>query len=240
MRGHFANDVGPVGIVLIMKRFLLCGVAALSLAAVAAPALAGNVAIVQGSFYTPNLYTSLVAAGETVTEISSYTAASLAGFDAVIHYGNSFTDTTALDTYVNGGGRLILTPRSGLNYSLPPAFPALTQHAARAFYLLNDKASLAAVPFAQAVLKGYFQYGRDISNIDVIAGMVCDQTDNLGHADAVRELLKTDKAKTLLQNAIAAAVDQKVFGSPFVVIDGEPFFGVDRLPQIAVKLAATV
>ena len=119
MRGHFAKDVGPVGIVLIMKRFLLCGVAALSLATVAAPALAGNVAIVQGSFYTPNLYNSLVAAGETVTEISSYTAASLAGFDAVIHYGNSFTDTTALDTYVNGGGRLILTPWSGLNYSLP-------------------------------------------------------------------------------------------------------------------------
>ena len=128
----------------------------------------------------------------------------------------------------------------GVNYSLPLGFPALTQHAARAFYLLNDKAPLAAVPFAQAVLQGYFQHGRDISNMDVISGMVCDQTDKLGHADAVRDLLKTDKAKTLLHNAIAAAVDEKVFGSPFVVIDGEPFFGVDRLPQIAAKLAAPV
>lgn len=128
----------------------------------------------------------------------------------------------------------------GVNYSMPPAFPALTPHAARAFYLLNDNAPQAAVPFAQAVLKGYFQDGCDISNMDVIAGMVCDQTDKLGHADAVRVLLKTDKAKTLLHNAIAAAVDKKVFGSPFVVIDGEPFFGVDRLPQIAEKLAATV
>jgi 2-hydroxychromene-2-carboxylate isomerase len=128
----------------------------------------------------------------------------------------------------------------GVNYILPPGFPALTQHAARAFYLLNDKAPLAAVPFAQAVLKGYFQHGRNISNVDVIAGMVCDQTDTLGHADAVRNLLNTDKARTLLQNAIASAVDKKVFGSPFVVIDGEPFFGVDRLPQIAAKLAVTV
>lgn len=128
----------------------------------------------------------------------------------------------------------------GVSYSLPPAFPALTQHAARAFYLLNDKVPSAAIPFAQAVLKGYFQHGRDISNMNVIAGMVCDQTDNLGHADAVRDLLKTDKARTLLQNAIAVAVDKKVFGSPFVVIDGEPFFGVDRLPQIAAKLAVAV
>jgi len=125
-----------------------------------------------------------------------------------------------------------------VNYSLPPAFPALTQHAARAFYLLNGKASLAAIPFAQAVLQGYFQHGRDISNIDVIAGMVCAQTDELGHAETVRDLLQTEKAKTLLQNAIAAAVDKKVFGSPFVVIDGESFFGVDRLPQITAKLAA--
>ena len=39
------------------------------------------------------------------------------------------------------------------------------------------------------------------------------------------------------QSFASAAVEKKVFGSPFVVIDGEPFFGVDRLPQIAAKLA---
>ena len=102
-----------------IKSLVASAALAVVLAAVSAPALAGNVAIVQGDYYTPNLYNSLVAAGETVTEINSYSAASLAGFDAVIHYGNSFTDTTALDTYVNAGGRLILTPWSGLNFSLP-------------------------------------------------------------------------------------------------------------------------
>ena len=39
------------------------------------------------------------------------------------------------------------------------------------------------------------------------------------------------------QDAITAAIEHKVFGSPFVVVDGEAFFGVDRLPQIAAKLA---
>ena len=50
------------------------------------------------------------------------------------------------------------------------------------------------------------------------------------------EQLKSDAAKALLSGAIASAVEKKVFGSPFVVIDGEPFFGVDRLPQIVKKL----
>ena len=125
-----------------------------------------------------------------------------------------------------------------VDYSLPPAFPALTQHAARAFYLLNGKAPEAAVPFAQAVLRGYFRDGRDISSIDVVAQMVGDQTASLGSVADIRDQLKTDPLKAMLQSAINEAVGNKVFGSPFVVIDGEPFFGVDRLPQIAQKLAA--
>ena len=125
-----------------------------------------------------------------------------------------------------------------VDYRLPPAFPALTQHAARAFYLLNGKATEAAVPFAQAVLRGYFRDGRDISNIDVIAEMVGNQTPSLGSVANIRDKLKTDEAKVMLQGAINEAVGNKVFGSPFVVIDGEPFFGVDRLPQISQKLAA--
>jgi hypothetical protein len=82
-------------------------------------ALNAQVAIVTGSFYTPNLKNDLTAAGLTVTEISSYTAASLSGFQAVIHYGNSFTDTAALQTYVGAGGHLILTPWAGHNFAIP-------------------------------------------------------------------------------------------------------------------------
>ncbi|MES2401238.1 MAG: 2-hydroxychromene-2-carboxylate isomerase [Pseudomonadota bacterium] len=125
-----------------------------------------------------------------------------------------------------------------VDYRLPPAFPALTQHAARAFYLLKGKAPEAAVPFAQAVLRGYFRDGREIANIDVIAEMVSEQTDSLGSVADIRDQLKTDETRAMLQGAINEAVANKVFGSPFVVIDGEPFFGVDRLPQMAQKLAA--
>jgi 2-hydroxychromene-2-carboxylate isomerase len=35
---------------------------------------------------------------------------------------------------------------------------------------------------------------------------------------------------------IDTAVSEKVCGSPWFIVDGEPFFGVDRLPQIAWRL----
>jgi 2-hydroxychromene-2-carboxylate isomerase len=124
-----------------------------------------------------------------------------------------------------------------VEYRLPPSFPALTQHAARAFYLLNRQATKDAVAFAQAVLRTHFRDGQAISRIDVVAQMVCNQTAALGDTAAVRDALQGTDAKTLLQDAITAAVEHKVFGSPFVVVDGEAFFGVDRLPQIAAKLA---
>jgi 2-hydroxychromene-2-carboxylate isomerase len=123
-----------------------------------------------------------------------------------------------------------------VEYRMPAAFPAVTQHAARAFYLLNEKTPSAAVPFAQNVLRSYFCQGRNISDIEVISQMVCEASDCLGPAAAVSEHLKTDAAKALLQGAITAAVEKNVFGSPFVIVDGEPFFGVDRLPQIAARL----
>ena len=45
---------------------------------------------------------------------------------------------------------------------------------------------------------------------------------------AVKERLKTE---------IDAAMERGVFGSPYFVIDGEPFWGSDRLPQIEQWLA---
>ena len=100
-------------------RSVLSFIAVASFFGAVSSADAASVAIVQGSFYTTNLRDNLVAAGQTVTEITDYTAASLAGFDAVIHYGNSFTDTNELSLYVNAGGTLVLTPWSGLNFTVP-------------------------------------------------------------------------------------------------------------------------
>ena len=85
-----------------------------------------SVAIVQGSFYTPDLKNVLAANGQAVTEITNYTAASLGAFDAVIHYGNSFIDFDALETYVQGGGLLIETPWFWFNNSPQAALQVIS------------------------------------------------------------------------------------------------------------------
>ena len=69
--------------------------------------------------------------------------------------------------------------------------------------------------------------------------MVGEQTASLGAQADVRDLLKGDEAKAMLQTAVTDAVQKKVFGSPFVVVDGEGFFGVDRLPHLEARLAGT-
>ena len=50
--------------------------------------------------------------------------------------------------------------------------------------------------------------------------------------------LQSPEMKTRLREECDHALAIGVFGSPHVVIDGEPFFGADRLPQIEHWLAS--
>jgi len=112
---------------------------------------------------------------------------------------------------------------------LPEKFPIPTQQAARAFYWLQLRDSALARDFARAAYRAYFVAGQDISQAEA----VLDVATTLGVArDELAAALASDEVKALLKTACDEAVAREVFGSPFVVIDGEPFWGVDRLPQI--------
>lgn len=117
----------------------------------------------------------------------------------------------------------------GLNCRIPSAFPVATQHAARAFYWLDEHDGDLARRFAQAALRAYFVDDRDISQaetvLDVAASLGVDRT-------ALAAALEDDAVKARLRAECDAAIERGVFGSPYVIIDGEPFWGVDRLPQI--------
>jgi len=74
-------------------------------------AAATEVAVVEGSFWTPDALNFLDGLPDVnATAIQSYTADSLRPYDFVMHYGNSYFDGNALDAYVSGGGNLIATP----------------------------------------------------------------------------------------------------------------------------------
>jgi hypothetical protein len=116
-----------------IKRLIVSLVTVLAVG-MSATATATTVAIVQGSFYSPNLKNQLQAQGLTVTEVDTYTAASLASYDAVIHYGNSFLDQTELINYVTAGGRLIETPWFWLNNGLNSDLDIFTHGGAAQFH----------------------------------------------------------------------------------------------------------
>ncbi|QID16555.1 2-hydroxychromene-2-carboxylate isomerase [Nitrogeniibacter mangrovi] len=114
-------------------------------------------------------------------------------------------------------------------FELPATFPIATQAAARTYYWLHDQDCALARRFAHAAFQALFRDGRDISApatvVDIAAGLGVD-------AQALSAALQTDAVKARLKAENEAAMARGVFGAPYVIVDGEPFWGVDRLAQI--------
>jgi 2-hydroxychromene-2-carboxylate isomerase len=118
----------------------------------------------------------------------------------------------------------------GVPYNPPSRFPLPTQNAARAYYWLHGQDCALARQFAHAVYRAFFVDDRDISApetvLEIAAGMGVDRNSLEGG-------LQSPEMKARLRSECDQALAAGVFGSPHVIVDGEPFFGADRLPQIA-------
>lgn len=114
-------------------------------------------------------------------------------------------------------------------FELPLKFPVATQHAARAYYWLHDRDCVMARKFAHAAYRGYFANGMDISEPAVVVGLSAKAG---ADATALEQALGSPELKERLRAEVDAALAIGVCGSPYVIIDGEPFLGADRLPQI--------
>jgi 2-hydroxychromene-2-carboxylate isomerase len=117
----------------------------------------------------------------------------------------------------------------GVAYNKPARFPIATQAPARAFYWLNERDALYAKKLAQALYYAYFFEDRDISSPEIAA----DVAASIGlQRDEVLAALGDTAVKDKLKSEVDDAVKRGVFGSPYIVIDGEPFWGIDRFDQI--------
>jgi 2-hydroxychromene-2-carboxylate isomerase len=122
----------------------------------------------------------------------------------------------------------------GVPYRQPSRFPLVTLAPARAYYWLFDHDEAMAHAFAQAVFRAAFTADRDIAERAVVIELAAA----LGaKADDLAAALGTAAVKERLKQACDAALARGMFGAPFVVIDDEPFWGADRLPQIERWLA---
>lgn len=117
----------------------------------------------------------------------------------------------------------------GVEFRHPSVFPIASVAPTRAFYWLNAKDPKRAKGLASALYRAYFVDDRDISKADETVAACA----RFGlHAEDVRAALNDPSVKDLARIEVDKAIALGAFGSPYLVVDGEPFWGSDRLDQV--------
>lgn len=117
----------------------------------------------------------------------------------------------------------------GLPFVFPEKFPFGSTAAVRCYYWLRDGDAARARDYARAVYAACFGRGEDISAPDTAIALAAR-----AGADeaALRVALTEPSVKERPRVETTAAIERGVFGSPYFIIDGEPFWGHDRLDQM--------
>lgn len=120
-------------------------------------------------------------------------------------------------------------------FRMPTRFPVSGTAPSRAYYWAADRDPALARKLAQALLYAYFAEDRDISNPEVTGNVAA----KLGvDKSELTQALADPAVKERLKIEVDAAIERGVFGSPYIVVDGEPFWGADRLDQVEKWLRA--
>jgi 2-hydroxychromene-2-carboxylate isomerase len=118
-------------------------------------------------------------------------------------------------------------------FVLPEAFPFMSVTACRASYWLNQSDPEAARELIEALYDTAFGAGQSIREPAEVAAVA----ERLGHdPDQVLAAVQEPRIKDLLRREVEAAVAKGVFGSPYMIVDDEPFWGFDRLDDVALWL----
>lgn len=129
-----------------------------------------------------------------------------------------------------------IAKRTGLPFNLHPAhFPADPTLAActviaAAARTGEDETDTGAL--AHALLRAVWAEEKNLSNPDTVRGVVADLGLDPGLVAEAPDHRETYRANT------AEAIEQGVFGSPFYIVEGEKFWGQDRLDDLEAHLAA--
>ncbi len=121
------------------------------------------------------------------------------------------------------------TRRLGVDFRLPDSFPFASISAARAFYWLWERNPNAARRFGRALFEHAFVAGQDISKPEGVLAVA--EAEGL-ERDAVQAAMQDSVIKARLRQEVEGALAAGVCGSPYVLVDGEPFWGYDKFPRI--------
>ncbi|MGH6913873.1 MAG: 2-hydroxychromene-2-carboxylate isomerase [Geminicoccales bacterium] len=122
----------------------------------------------------------------------------------------------------------------GVPFRVPPVMPANSLAASRAFVWLEPGDPALARRFAKTVFAAHWGEGRDIGAPDQVADIAAI----VGiERNGLLAAIADPAIKQRLKDRTEAAIECGVFGSPFIFVDGEAFWGADRLDQVDAWLA---
>ena len=114
-------------------------------------------------------------------------------------------------------------------FKLPDAFPIGTQVAARAVLWTQQHDAEKAVNLIHTLYSAYFTENIDISDASEVMRIAADVGIDRQQLTAA---LDDGAIKEQLKQEVDLALQKGVFGSPFVIADGEAFWGFDRFEQL--------
>ena len=114
-------------------------------------------------------------------------------------------------------------------FRMPSRFPIPTQAAARIVLWQKARDVALATRLVKAYFRAYFVDDVDISAPDQAVAVAAKE--GVSAAEA-RAAIDDPGIKEALKRDVDGAIARGVFGSPFVFVDGEPFWGLDRFDQI--------
>ena len=118
-------------------------------------------------------------------------------------------------------------------YQHPQQFPIGAVAASRATLWVRNHSDSAISEktgdMVHAIYQAYFVDGKDITDIKTLSALAS----SLGlDGDSMVVALSEQSVKDALKDEVGAAIESGIFGSPTMVVDGEQFWGHDRLEQL--------
>ena len=121
---------------------------------------------------------------------------------------------------------------AGISLVKPVTSARATAFAKLAFYGLRHADQCLAQQFIQAVWRGHFEQGLPISNAHELASLhecVFDEGE-------ITSAAQSPQARAAQDISNADAIQSGCFGVPWIVADGETYFGQDRLSHLSRRL----
>ncbi len=115
---------------------------------------------------------------------------------------------------------------SNIPWKLPTQFPIFSLAAARCFYLVKDLDEVLASELAKGLFSAYFKDDKNISDVNLIIKIAEEHGLD---SKSLKKNMNGEKIKQRLKVETEKAITLGIFGSPSFLVDGEVFWGSDRL-----------